>query len=195
MNHTIKHKKEDRIWFISDLHLGHNKSFLYEPRGFKSIDEMNEQIIKNLKACVEKNDYLYICGDLTLGPIEKAEQWLRQIPGKVHVIAGNHDTDARLEFYEKLGFKVSFGARIRLDKYRLFLSHYPTFTANPGEDKLTLATINIYGHTHQNFHWCSDNPFAFCVCPEANNNYPLEAFEIINLIKSNLKLKELGYLN
>lgn len=36
-----------KIWFTSDLHFGHNKSFLYEPRGFNSIEEHDATIIKN----------------------------------------------------------------------------------------------------------------------------------------------------
>ena len=35
------------IWITSDLHLQHDKPFIYEARGFSSIQEHDEAIIKN----------------------------------------------------------------------------------------------------------------------------------------------------
>ena len=183
MNRTIKHAKEDRVWFTSDLHFGHNKEFLYKPRGFETIEEMNNKIIENLKVCVGENDYLYICGDLALCPLEEAEYWLRQLPGKVRVIIGNHDTDARLELYEQLGFEVFFGARLRWSHYHFFLSHYPTLTANPGEDKLSLAHINLFGHTHDQSCWHLENPYAYNVGMDAHNCYPCRIDHIVEDLK------------
>ena len=193
--YTIKHNTNEKVWFISDLHLGHQKEFLYGPRGFSSIGEMNEAIIKNLRECVGPEDYLYILGDLVMCPPEEAKPLLAQIPGKVTVIIGNHDTDNRLAMYEELGFKVQFAARMRYGKYHFFLSHYPTLTANPGEDHLTLAHVNLYGHTHQNWNWTAENKFAFCVCPEANNNHPIEISEIIADLRENVSLMNHGLLD
>ena len=31
------------IWFTSDTHFFHNKNFVYEPRGFTSVEEMNKE--------------------------------------------------------------------------------------------------------------------------------------------------------
>ena len=183
-----------QVWFWSDLHLGHDKEFIWKARGFSSVEEMNNALLTNLKLFVKPEDDLYILGDATLGDLDAAAALLCQIPGHIHIIIGNHDTDRRIEFYEKLGWDCKFADVIRFGKHRFYLSHYPTNTANPGEDKLTLATINIYGHTHQSYHWCSDNPFAFCVCPEANNNMPLSAQEIITNIKENIQLQTLGLL-
>ena len=191
---TIKHTSEEKVWFISDLHLGHTKDFLWKPRGFKSVEEMNKTIIENIKKLVGANDHLYLLGDLVLCPIEEARALLSQLPGKIHVIIGNHDTDARLDLYQELGFDCQYGARMRYGKYHFFLSHYPTLTANPGEEYLTLAHINIYGHTHQDWTWCSDQPFAFCVCPEAHANYPIEIKQIIEDLKENLAMKEHGLI-
>lgn len=186
--YTLKHSQDEKVWFISDLHLSHMKDFIYKKRGFNSVGEMNETLIKNLELCVAPEDTLYILGDLVLCPIDEARELLARIPGKVIVIAGNHDTDARLALYEELGFKVMFGARLRYGKYHFFLSHYPTLSENDGEDYLTLAHINIYGHTHQDWLWSSDRPFALCVCPEACNCCPLEIKEIISHIKEMIAL-------
>lgn len=195
MSMVRKYTTEQNVWTMSDLHIGHNKEFVYKKRGFQSIEEHDQVLIENIKTCVGEDDDFYILGDLTLGDLDAAAARLRQIPGHVHVILGNHDTDRRVEFYESLGWDVQFATVIRYGKQRLYLSHYPTNTANEGEDYLSLATINLYGHTHQDWNWCSDNPFAFCVCPEANNNYPISVKEIIGNIKENLLMKEMGLLN
>ena len=34
------------IWLISDTHFNHNKDFIWSPRGFNSVWEMNEVIIE-----------------------------------------------------------------------------------------------------------------------------------------------------
>ena len=191
---TIKHTPEEKVWFISDLHLGHDKEFVWKARGFNSVGEMNEKIINNIKKRVGKNDYLYILGDLVLCSPEEAKYWLTQIPGKVHVIVGNHDTDVRLRLYDELGFTWSFGARMRYGKYHFFLSHYPTLTANPGEDKLTLAHINLFGHTHSKFIWEATNPFALQVGCDANFCDPIEITTIIRELKDNINMLQHGLI-
>lgn len=187
---TFRHYiNENKVWFTSDLHLGHDKEFVWKARGFSSVGEMNETIIRNINDIVNEADTLYILGDLALCPIDEAKYWLSQIKCKnIVVIIGNHDTDVRIKLYEELGFKVQFGGRLRYGKYHFFLSHYPTLTANPGEDKLTLAHINLYGHTHHQYTWISDNPFAFQVGCDANLCEPIEITYIIRELKENIDM-------
>ena len=189
---TFKHTKgEDRVWFTSDLHFGHDKEFVWKARGFNSVAEMNESIIKNLNMCVNEQDTLYILGDLALCPIEEAKYWLSQIKCKnIVVIVGNHDTDTRVKLYEELGFKVQFGARLRYDKYHFFLSHYPTLTANPGEDKLTLAHINLFGHIHAKTWEAQHTRFAYHVGVDTHNCYPVEIDTIISTLKDKIVQKD-----
>ena len=51
---TIQERKNKmgEVWFSSDLHLGHQKEFLYVPRGFSSIEEHDEAIIDNINEVV-----------------------------------------------------------------------------------------------------------------------------------------------
>jgi calcineurin-like phosphoesterase family protein len=182
MNFIKKYTAKDKVWLMSDLHLGHNQPFIYEKRGFDTIEEHNETLISNIKQCVKESDEFYILGDLTLGDLDAAAAYLRQIPGHVHVILGNHDTERRIEFYQSLGWDVQFATRIKWGKYSFYLSHYPTDCSNPGEDKLSLATINIFGHTHSQAPWSEDHRFSYNVCPEANVCYPVEISDIIGTL-------------
>ena len=36
------------IYFTSDLHIGHDKDFLYKPRGFNNVWDMDNAIIENI---------------------------------------------------------------------------------------------------------------------------------------------------
>ena len=182
MSFIRKYNEDTKVWLMSDLHIGHDRDFVWAKRGFSNVQEHNEAIIKNIKECVGENDEFYILGDLTLRDLDAAAPYLRQIPGHVHVILGNHDTERRIEFYQSLGWDIQFATRIKWGKYSFYLSHYPTDCANPGEDKLSLATINIYGHTHQSEAWLSARPFSYCVCPEANENHPIEIGDIVSCL-------------
>lgn len=186
MSFIRKYNEDTKVWLMSDLHLGHDRDFVWAKRGFSNVQEHNETLIKNIRTCVGENDEFFILGDLTLGDLDAAAPLLRQIPGHVHVILGNHDTERRIEFYQSLGWDVQFSTIIRWGKYRFYLSHYPTDCANQDEDKLSLATLSIYGHTHQSEAWLPARPFSYCVCPEANENRPCEISDIIGtLILSN----------
>ena len=179
MSFVRKYNEDTKVWLMSDLHIGHDRDFVWAKRGFSNVQEHNEKLIENIKMCVGENDEFFILGDLTLGDLDAAAAYLRQIPGHVHVILGNHDTERRIEFYQSLGWDVQFATRIRWRKYHFYLSHYPTDCANEGEDKISLATLNIYGHTHQSDAWTPERPFSQCVCPEANYNMPIEIMDVI----------------
>ena len=55
-----------KIYFTSDTHFCHNKDFCYEPRGFKTIEEMNEKIFNNWNSIVTDEDDVYHLGDIML---------------------------------------------------------------------------------------------------------------------------------
>ena len=56
------------IFCTSDLHLGHDKDFVVQARGFETVEEMNAEIIRRWNERVYPDDDVYVLGDLTLGP-------------------------------------------------------------------------------------------------------------------------------
>ena len=169
------------IWFISDLHLNHNKDFVYKPRGFDNVIDMNMAIIERWNNTVELDDDIYCLGDLIMGKSEESIEWLKLLAGRIHVIAGNHDTDNRIELYKQCPniVDVKFADRIKYKKIVFFLSHYPTITTNQ-QDKPVWC---ISGHTHspdifQEFYMNNYN-----VACDADNCTPVSIEQIYKEIK------------
>ena len=177
-----------RIFVTSDLHFGHDRGFLYEPRGFDNIEDHDEIVIQNWNSVVEPEDEVYICGDLMLNDNEHGIECLKRLNGKLHIIYGNHDTDTRKKLYEELGAEIHRWAEvIKYKKYNFYLSHYPTLTGNLEAESLHQCAINLYGHTHQQFNFYQDNPFTYHVGLDSHNNYPVLLDDIIVDIKNKVQ--------
>lgn len=176
------------IYFTSDLHFGHQKDFLWSPRGFKDSNEHDWTVIKNFNDILKPDDDLYILGDCMLGDNEHGLDCLGRLPGKLHIIRGNHDTDIRLELYKQLSnvIEICEAKTIKIGKQHYFLCHYPTFTANYDDKPYHSHLINLFGHTHQKekFYipgdplWTDANPFMYCVCLDAHNCCPVSIEQI-----------------
>ena len=72
------------IYITSDLHLGHNKDFLYTPRGFSSIEEHDKAIVENYNSIVQDDDEVYILGDVMLNDNESTHELVKSLKGKIH---------------------------------------------------------------------------------------------------------------
>ena len=133
------------IYVSSDLHLNHNRGFVYELRGFSSIEEMNETIIKNFNEVITSEDDLYLLGDNFLGELEPGIELFKQIPGKIHLIWGNHDTDTRKAALSKCSNVVEicgFATIIHPSKWHLFCSHFPANTTNFDDYKKKIKELS-----------------------------------------------------
>lgn len=177
---------ENKIWFVSDTHFGHQKEFLWGPRGFESSKEHDEAVIRNWNSVVAPEDTVYHLGDVMLGDNEYGLECLKRLNGKIHIIVGNHDTQTReLLYYDCPNvMTTSYAKEIKIGKYYLWLCHYPTITANYDDDKpWAKHLINIYGHTHQKTKFYNDNPYMYCVCLDTHNNFPVDLDTILKDIK------------
>lgn len=172
------------IWFTSDWHIGHDKNFLYEPRGFSNIFEHDAQILKNCNEVVRPEDTLYILGDLAMNENEK--EWNDIFYGiacqDVHIVRGNHDTVNKMQKYcLDYGFiNHDWADIIKVSKRRIFyISHYPTLTGNFDFDKYPIWNLSGHTHSKEKFHpaGCIYN-----VSLDAHNNYPVSIEQIVKEI-------------
>ena len=106
------------IFFTSDTHFCHSQPFLYEPRGFSSVEEMNETIIERWNKVIKSEDIVYHFGDTMLNNNEKGIECFKRLNGKIFLIFGNHDTDMRKNLlFSECSNKICGGWYAYLIKY------------------------------------------------------------------------------
>ena len=177
-----------KIFATSDLHLGHDRAFVWGARGFKSIEEHDAEIIKRWNEVVTAEDDVYILGDLMLGDNAHGIHCLSQLNGKLHILTGNHCTSARQKLYHTLENMVEFcgcATTIKYKKKQLYLSHYPTITSNM-EANPHQAVFNLYGHTHQTTNFYNGQPFMYHVGVDSHNCYPVLLDDAITEINNEI---------
>ena len=177
------------VFFSSDTHFCHNQPFLYEPRGFQSVEEMNEVIIQRWNKVVKPDDVVYHLGDIMLNNDIKGIECFRRLNGQIFLIYGNHDTDRRKNLiaaecpYKMIG--GWYAIPIKYGKFSFFLSHYPTITANFDDKHFNQHVINLHGHTHQQTNFLNQsNPFMYHV---SHNCEPVHIDDIIKDIREEWK--------
>ena len=175
------------VFFTSDLHFCHDKDFVWQARGFTSVDEMNAEIVKRWNEVVYPDDDVYVLGDLTLGNVEEGLKLIAKLNGYLHVIRGNHDTDTKANRYLELPNVVSveFATLYKYKKAIFWLSHYPTITANYDDDKpWAQHLVCLFGHTHQEEPFYNNNPYMYNVGMDAHNCTPISIEKIIENIRN-----------
>ena len=181
----------ENIWFTSDFHFGHAQSFIYEKRGFYSVEEMNESIVDNWNKMVRPQDIVYCLGDICLGVKDQSIKYFNRLNGEFYAIWGNHDTPKFLDDNAKIcdGWYANI---ITYKKINIYLSHYPTITSNFDDKGFKRHVINFHGHTHQVNNWMfSDNPFIYHVGMDSHQCKPVNLEEAIKEI--HMKWDKLGF--
>ena len=120
-----------------------------------------------------------------LGDNDEGIKKIKQLNGNLHIIYGNHDTNARiLRYAEELdnaeihGFATTF----KYKKQQFMLSHYPTITFNMDEGgaPIKAKVINLCGHSHiKNRFKDMDKGLIYHVEIDCHNNFPISLDEIL----------------
>ena len=182
-----------KIFVTSDSHFGHDREFIWGPRGFESCEAHDKAIIERWNAIVAPEDDVYLLGDVMLGDSAHGMECLYKLNGKIHIVRGNHDTDKRIELYKAHPKVVEVANVIRLkyNKIHFYLSHYPTITSNLEKESIYQCEINLMGHTHQQTDFYNGLPFCYHVGMDSHNCTPILLDDIITEIKAEIeKCKE-----
>lgn len=174
-----------RIFISSDWHFNHDREFIYKPRGFNSVEEMNEEIVARHNKIVAQDDEVYVLGDLMLGDNEVGAEYIKRMNGRLHIVLGNHCTFVREGIYRTLPnvVEVKEAIRLKYGKYHFFLTHFPCMTGNLEKESLTQTTCNLYGHTHQRTNFYNDIPFMYHVGVDSHDCAPVLLDDIIEEMK------------
>lgn len=171
------------IFLTSDTHFMHDVDFLYEPRGFTNIEDMNEAIVERWNKIVKSGDIVYHLGDTMLKDTARGCELMKRLNGQIFLIWGNHDSDARKNaIFENCPNVIGgwYAYVIKHNKMNIYLSHYPTITANYDEKHFSQHVLNLHGHTHQqkNFMY-PNNPFCYHVGMDSHNCTPVHIDEVM----------------
>ena len=173
------------IYFTSDLHIGHNKNFIYGNRGFPDVFSHDKAIVDNWNSIVEDEDEVYVLGDIMLGDNKYGSSVFNQLKGLKHIITGNHDTNARIDLFPELRgvVDVSLAKMFKFENFNFFLCHYPVLCAFPDKKPLNKHLVCLCGHTHYKDKFYEDNPFIYNVALDAQAMSPVCITQIISDIK------------
>jgi len=173
------------IWFTSDLHMSHRQGFLYEPRGFTNEIEMNEAIVERWNKVVKPEDIIWNLGDMAMNDIDNAVKYLKRLNGTQYWLAGNHDTTNKIctildTCHNIVMLDEMYATIIKECGMSIYMSHYPTLTANYDDKKFSRHVIALHGHTHQQTNFLQlDNPFLYHVGMDSHNCTPVHIDEIL----------------
>lgn len=171
------------IYITSDIHFGHDKPFLFRPRGFDNIHDHDETIIQNWNSVIGKHDVVYILGDIMLNNTPGGIAKLKRLNGQKYFIRGNHDTDFKTALYSKYGKVLGYSSVLKYHKYNFYLSHYPTVVGSLRDTaSLHNCSINLCGHSHTKdpfYDWSRlQAPIYHCEL-DAHDNTPVLLDDII----------------
>ena len=177
------------IWLTSDWHFNHDREFIWEARGFDSVEQMNEWIVFHHNKLVQPDDHVYVLGDLILGDSVAGINYIKRMNGQLHIVRGNHDTDRRWELYKELPNVVDMqnAMYLKYKKHHFYLSHYPTLTGNLEKESLTQMTLNLYGHTHQISNFYMDMPYMYHVGVDSHDCKPVLLDDIIEEMRQKVE--------
>jgi calcineurin-like phosphoesterase family protein len=163
-------------YFLSDTHFGDDKIIQLYNRPFKSVDDMNQSLIKNINARIDENDILYFLGDFCMKksskyPFGNEFSYYRNqikckniifVEGKTH--DHNNGTKTNIE-----SIVIEHGG------CRIYMTHNPKFAKEEFK-------FNFTGHLHGQkgtFQKLGKKSIIVDLSVENWNYYPVDINEII----------------
>lgn len=145
-----------KIFFTSDLHVGHRNVLRFCNRPFLDIKDMSRGLIENWNRVVGENDIVFDLGDMFwFDSRHEIKKFVEKLNGHIYKVPGNHDMDVRRLFELCNTDKVTICNDIvclyisgispnMLDHtYEVWMCHFPMATWPHFEH-----TIQLYGHIH-----------------------------------------------
>jgi|APHM01.1.fsa_nt_gi Predicted phosphoesterase or phosphohydrolase len=136
-------------YVLSDTHFDHENIIEYCDRPFRSVDEMNEQLVANWNGIVGEHDEVIFVGDLTIaGTAEAFLEWVTRLNGTISFVLGDHDHEVLttlddVAIFEHLQFEYQ--------GHEFYCIH------DPEDAPRNWAGWLIHGHHHNN--WPDKYPF------------------------------------
>lgn len=139
------------VYFIADMHFGHQNSLTFDNRKFKTIEEHDNTLIENWNNAVGIDDEIFILGDISWYNVTKTIEIVKSLNGIKHLIAGNHDKKLlKSRELQSLFVEITDYKELSLsDGKGIVLCHYPI----PCFKNHYYGWYHLYGHVHNSFEW------------------------------------------
>lgn len=192
----------EQVFFWSDTHFNHECKHwtlpLWRARGFSSIQEHNETLIKRWNQTLNPDSVMFHLGDFAFGfnAFETFKDVIQRVNfSTLYVMPGNHNSGWRqaFELQRQNVWNVTSNKRVifipnyaeaLIDSSFVTMSHYPILSFN-GQSK---GSYSLYGHVHGNLKkhsifksFSAAKTYEVCVeqCPT-----PISAFWLFNHFKN-----------
>ena len=175
------------VYFIADIHFGHENIIEMCNRPYYNVQEMNFDMIQKWNRKIKNNDTIYILGDMFFR-CDNYEYILSQLNGQKYLIVGNHDGSWMTKVdMSKYFNSINTLLETSIGTVGATLCHYPLVTW-----KHQQKTYMIHGHIHNDTdseYW----PF-LCLNPRIlNAGVEINGYEPVTLeelIKNNEEFKK-----
>ena len=135
------------IYYIADMHFGHQNVLRFDNRPFADTDQMEETLIRNWNGRITPEDTVYVLGDAFWKNETSNVRIIRQLNGHKHLIQGNHDrVRGQLQFHWE---SIEQYAEINDGNTLVILNHYPI----PFYKNQHYGAVMLYGHVHNTREW------------------------------------------
>ena len=139
-----------KVFFTSDMHIGHARAVLFDGRPFMSVEEMDRELIERWNKKVSPGDLVYVLGDfIWKTKNDEAADIIKSLNGQIILIKGNHDYFLKNAKAKNLlaGVKEYDDICVTLEdgtQKRCILSHFfmPFYNAHH------YGAIHLHGHSH-----------------------------------------------
>ncbi len=169
-----KRKDYDKVLLIGDTHYGHDRDFLYMPRGFSNSVDHNQWIREQIEG-ISPDSLLVHFGDvgLSIGP-ERIQDFLLTFPCETLMIFGNHNSGVFQMYQQHLpkGFEncqlypmkitpnitlMGYEFLLDIDRDRFYCRHMaPLIWPDQNRGRMCLT-----GHSHGNLKQANPNENGF----------------------------------
>jgi len=153
----IRLEPTQRLYFTSDTHYNHTNICRGVTRwtdaeditrDFKTLDQMNDRIVRGINDVVGQDDILFHLGDWSFGGFESIPEFRDRINcNNIHLVLGNHDhhIERDRDGIRHIFSSVNQYVELEVNKqYNFVLMHYPIMSWN----KMNDGVIHLHGHVH-----------------------------------------------
>ena len=146
MKHVFTHNEHTKVYFVSDTHFSHLNILKYCKRPYRSIDEMDENLISNWNSLISNKDTVFHLGDIAFCNADRLKEILNRLNGKIYLVLGNHDDFDTIEKVKDRFEAISPQMNIVVNSQKIIMNHDPMLTYHGVYKKH--PTWQLFGHVH-----------------------------------------------